>query len=86
MGEPFETEGVQEIKDRPWSTLPDTFVGAPGEETGVTAVDASEAALVPAAFDAVIVKVYRSPFVRPPMAQPVELQLWEAAEVEVVTS
>jgi hypothetical protein len=41
------------------------MVGAPGTVYGVTALDALDAAPVPAAFVAVTVKVYDVPLVRP---------------------
>jgi hypothetical protein len=40
-------------------------VGAPGTVNGVTELEASEAALLPAAFAAVTVKVYAVPGVNP---------------------
>ena len=45
--------------------MPETPVGAPGTETGVTAEEADDAEPVPTAFVALTVNVYAVPFVSP---------------------
>ena len=55
---PLEAGAVQDTTD--WALaydVPETLVGAPGAVAGVAGVDATEAALVPAEFEAVTVKV-----------------------------
>jgi hypothetical protein len=61
---------VQETTDKPFSPfVADTDVGAPATVDGIALFDASEAALVPAAFVAVTVNEYETPLVRPTTVQ-----------------
>ena len=57
--------GVKLTVASPLPATADTPVGAPGTVLGVTAVEALDAADVPAAFVAVTVNVYAVPFARP---------------------
>jgi len=65
MGLPLFAPGVNAIDADACPAVAVTFVGAAGTLAGVKALDACDAPLVPAAFVAVTVQVYASPFVKP---------------------
>jgi hypothetical protein len=62
---PFDAGGVNATDACPLPPVAVPTVGAPGTVAAVTEFEAADAALVPAAFVAVTVKVYAVPFVRP---------------------
>jgi hypothetical protein len=66
---PLKAGAVQETVTCALPATPLTEVGASGAVASVTEAEASEAALVPALFVAVTVKVYDVPFVRPVTVQ-----------------
>src|SRR5690606_19750395 len=63
---PLSAGSVNVIVTSPLPATAVTPVGASGTVFGVTASDAAEAALAPAAFNASTVNVYDVPFVNPP--------------------
>ena len=62
---PSEAGAVQETVALALPAVAVPMVGAPGTVNGVTELEASEAALLPAAFAAVTVNVYAVPGVNP---------------------
>ena len=63
---PSVEDAVQETTDEPFSPfVAETPVGAAGTVDGIALFDTAEAAPTPAAFVAVTVNVYATPFVRP---------------------